>query len=110
MKTIYFNIIFISLLISGTAFAQRSGTSFYSGGHDSLLIDGADINYVVTDIATCVAKVTRVTGDVQATVLERKRYDSYVCSLTDTATYAVVVKRKVKQGDELVLGDVITTG
>ena len=115
MKPIYFNILFILFFIisaSGTAaYSQtKNGTGFYSGGHDSLLFDGGDMNHVINDIAPCVMIVDKVSGDVQATVLERKRYDSYVCSTTDTATYAVVVKRKVKPGDQLVLGDVITTG
>jgi hypothetical protein len=125
MKPIYVITLFILFFISsaclparsaggpsGTAcYAQtKNGTSFYSAGHDSLLFDGRDMNHVINDIAPCVMIVDKVSGDMQATVLERKRYDSYVCSKTDTATYAVVVKRKVKPGDQLVLGDVITTG
>ncbi len=100
------SIVIILFVISTHVFSQsKSGSSFYFGGHDSLLFDGSE-NSINTAAGKCKVIVERVSGDVEGYVMVTKN----IITCGETSTMTEFIKKKVQVGDTLVLGDEIITG
>jgi len=108
MKNIYFTILFVITVTFVNTYSQTiSGSSFYSGGHDSLLFDGADETSAnFHDIAKdCLMKVLLVNGNVIGKVVKKEIVS--ICGEIDTMiSYE---KRQLKEGDMVVAGEPIST-
>lgn len=110
MKNIYFTILFIVILILSNTYSQtKSGSGFYSGGHDSLLFDGADKNLTNFQKTgeNCFMKIINVKGDVTGTIVKREIID--ICGEIDTLISYEKTKIKSDLYD-LAPGDGIKTG
>ena len=94
---------FTLLLISSSCLAQ-----FYSGGHDSLLFDGANeisANFQKTD-EDCLMQVLHVNGNVIGTVVTKLR--AKACG--DEYVWVYIREKKlIKEGDMVKAGEPITT-
>ena len=75
MKAIYLSILLVLFITSTVVYSQTKGSNIsYSGGHDSLLFDGANLssfNYVGFD-RNCYIKAVHVKGTAKGTVIQRK--------------------------------------
>jgi hypothetical protein len=100
-------IVIILFMFSTSFYSQsKSGMSFYSGGHDSLLFDGANISSIADDDPEeCGIKVDQVRGKVTGTRIIRSV--AHVCDSTEIITE--YKKEQIQVGDKLKPGDEITT-
>ena len=104
MKKIIIVVSFI--LISSSIYSQsKSGIGFYSGGHDSLLFDGANSAFVNAD-KICKVKVKSVSGIATGSRCFLRIYD--ICGEKDTVH--VCESGQIFPNDKLKAGDEISTG
>jgi hypothetical protein len=110
MKKNSFIILFIVLVISLNCFAQtKGGNSIYSGGHDSLLFDGADefsSGFRETD-KECLMKATSVKGNVIGMAMTKVAMVNCLGEVIDSVM--LPRKRLLKEGDMVVAGETIST-
>lgn len=102
-------IAFSLILISSSIYTQtKSGTGFYSVGHDSLLFDGANetsANFQKTD-EDCLMQVLHVKGNVTGTVVTKLR--AKACG--DEYVWVYIREKKLlKEGDMVKAGEPIST-
>jgi hypothetical protein len=99
-------IAFSLILISSSIYTQtKSGTGFYSVGHDSLLFDGENSSFIKTgDI--CRVKVTQASGIAIGSRCKLNILD--ICGKKDTGE--VCKEGQIFPDDKLKAGDKISTG
>jgi hypothetical protein len=99
--------VIILFMFSTILYSQSiSGTGFISGGHDSLLFDGANSSFIKSaDI--CKVRVMQVSGLAFGTICVKKNTDN-ICTGKDTLE--VCKEGQIYPDDELKAGDKISTG
>ncbi len=109
MKKINYTVIAL-LFITFLSYSQSRHEEHNSPGYDTLLFDGADNNstaFYDKAFDHCYVYVEHVKGNAQGTIMTTK-YETICGGQVDTVTY--FKKGKVKQGDKLETGEIISTG
>lgn len=101
-------VLLILAIVSSALFAQSiSGASYYSGGHDSLLFDGANGNtFMDKSPCGCRIRIAAVGKKVHARICEKQVYET--CGQYDSS-YVKVRRGIVSWDSDIMDGDTIYT-